>query len=202
MKKLLLLLFATNLFGQNPEPVRQFKIYSSNDQNLLGNSLTSGYVKSAEIKDFVSIVLGNKDSFLISEPTPAYIPKFKVSWQPNKETDIDHYLVNFWKTGDPSSLQTIKTKETYLSSPYLLNTRYEINVRAVNKAGLISAPSITVSHVQNVFVPQAPIIIPNAKTRYINVQTSVDGGKSYVSIGKIPYPVISGQKYKTNIITE
>lgn len=199
--KLLLLLLSTQLYSQ-PEPVREFKIYSSNDQNVLGNSLVSGYVKSAELKDLVSIVLGNKDSFLISDPVPSYVPKFFVSWQPNAETDIDHYLINYWKDGELSSLQTIKTKETRISVPHILNVPYKVTVRAVNKIGLISPPSSEVSYIREIFTPVAPIIIPNAKIRYINVQMSIDGGTTYKSIGKIPYPPITGQKYKTTIITE
>lgn len=118
----------------------------------------------------------------------ATMPYNRIQWQPNKEPDVVKYLVYMGEKSGEYSLKG-ETSETYLRCKDLIvGKTYYIVVKAVNKDGGVSEPS------KEVFV--------KIYNRYIENKTSVDGGKTYRTIGKVPYPIIKGQKYKTNIVTE
>jgi hypothetical protein len=116
------------------------------------------------------------------------MPNNKIQWENNKEPDIMKYLVYMGEKSGEYSLKG-ETTENYLRCKDLtVGKTYYIVIKAVNKDGAVSGPSKEVS-----------VKIYN---RYIDVKTTVDGGKTYRSIGKVPYPIVKGQKYKTNIVTE
>jgi hypothetical protein len=83
------------------------------------------------------------------------------------------------------------TKKTYLS------------LVAVNTDGLISEPSDEL--VANVVIknfPSAPMpLAVESPARFIDILMSVPSA-SFTSIGKVPYPLVKGQRYKTNIVSE
>lgn len=209
MKTLLFALLTFNVFGQTPEPVREFKIYSSNDAANLGAPIFSGNVPASKMKDFVSFVLSNKDVVLPVDPvTPPTTPvagvpalPFVIAWTPHPETSVKGYKVTYWPENKPEI--TLETTKTRVSVEGLLaNTTYFFNVRAVSSSGLAGAPSANLTYRQDSALLSAPVLLPTEKRRMINVLMSTDGGTTYSSIGKVIYPKITGQKYKTLIVEE
>jgi hypothetical protein len=99
----------------------------------------------------------------------------------------------------------VKLNNTYTLSGLTPNNIYYVVVTAYNATGESPPSNELVLKIIDKNLPSAPISKPTVVeniTRYINVLTSIDGKITYNSIGKIPYPVITGQKYKTLIVTE
>ena len=116
------------------------------------------------------------------------LPTVNVLWNKNPESDVVKYEISYGLVKGVYST-TVETSNTTIQIPNLVvGKTYYMSVIAINKEGAKSPPSSEIS-----------VKIYN---RYINVQMSVDGGLTYKSIGTVPYPKITGQKYKTNIVTE
>jgi len=207
MKKLLSLLLISQLNAQ-VEPVREFKIYSSDNVANFGEPVFSGHVPKSKIKDFLSFVVSNKDTILPVNPIPdpvippTQVPAlpFVIAWTPHIEPNVS-YRVTYWQTGKPEIvLNTPKTKVSV--EGLVANTDYFFNVRSISSSGLVGLPTANLTYRQDSAILSMPVLLPTEKRRIINVLMSTDGGTTYNSIGKVIYPKITGQKYKTLISEE
>ncbi len=121
------------------------------------------------------------------KPTPEVTAK----WTAN-EDKVTKYIVSLGtKSGEYT--KTFETTSTTIPLTGLVfDVTYYAVVKAQNDFGT-SDPSDEVS-----------FLIKKSKSKYIEVLTSKDGGKTWVSIGEvlIPPPVVTGQKYKTKIVTK
>jgi hypothetical protein len=204
MKSLILIiLLAITTYAQTLDPVREFKIYSSDSSINPGEVIWSGQIPKSKIKDFIFFIINNND--IIPSPVPVvqnHIPPMMIMWDKNPEPDVISYIVTYWQEGNDATPKTLTVDTTTATIPIAANILYFTHVKAMNTKGLVSDPSITISYRQDILIPSAPIIQSNGKTRYINVLMSTDSGLTYTSIGKVPYPKITGQRYKTAILEE
>ncbi len=209
-----------NLVGQDDKVLKRDKWVTSSDSNTIPVGKPWGKSENA--------VDGNPNTFWITnwekpailphefiidmgivttpvDPTPVVTPVVPVTWKPLVEDDIQGY--NLYIGTDPTKLTLHKTfPKTAVEHIVtgLSPNKYYLGLEAFNSTGVKSemSPLLTYIVVDKGF-PTAPIApeLGNIK-RFVNVQMSMDGGKTYTSIGKVPYPSIKGQKYKTNIVTE
>jgi hypothetical protein len=130
-------------------------------------------------------------------------PNFAIKWDANPEPNIAKYVISYgFSSGNYTKhidvvgklryeFVNMDTKKTYLS------------LVAVNTDGLISEPSDEL--VANVVIknfPSAPMpLAVESPARFIDILMSVPSA-SFTSIGKVPYPLVKGQRYKTNIVSE
>jgi hypothetical protein len=130
-------------------------------------------------------------------------PNFIVSWMKSPEPDVGQYELMYGTISKKYDTVITTKTNTQIFKNHPIGTYY-VSVVAVNSYGLKSEPSseiVVVVSPKNVVITSPELTVNNGK-RYVNVQMSTDGGKTYQSIGMVPYPIIKGQKYKTNIVTE
>jgi hypothetical protein len=122
-----------------------------------------------------------------------------LAWNRNPEPNITKYEVLWGDTPSTISGKLDAGNNIQLKIPdeiLIEGKTYYFAVRAINDLGMFSSPSVPIS----VYIHKEEN--PDwAKIRHINVQMSIDGGVTYTSIGRVPYPKLTKQRYKTNIIS-
>lgn len=129
-------------------------------------------------------------------------PIVSVKWNPNPETNIAGYYINYGEVlGTYPNRITVTTGTKAVLPPLVHGKTYYIVAYAFNTLGLTSDASTPIGvKVLDKNFPTNPtlsgVIVDN---RFINILQSLDKGVTWTSIGMIPYPAITGQRYKTSI---
>lgn len=131
-------------------------------------------------------------------------PIVNVKWNPNPETNIAGYYLNYGETlGNYPNKITVTSGTRATLPPLVHGKTYYMVVSAFNTLGLVSelSDAIGVKILDKNFPTTPTITGVVVDNRFINVQQSLDKGVTWSSLGLIPYPAITGQRYKTSIQT-
>ena len=130
-------------------------------------------------------------------------PIVTLTWNPNPETNITTYIVS-WGESTKNYTKSLNSSTTTITIPgFVVDKTYYFVIRAKNDRGLesLNSDELAVKIIDKNF-PTAPMPPEIAKPeRFIEVSMTINK-LNPISLGKIPYPEITGQKYKTLIITE